>query len=77
MDSLKFTLSLAQGLLEKQGSAVPHPVYSCPSLEPLRKRLTKRHFLERIPTTGKKAKPQKKMYSVLKTWQKEGFDLLV
>jgi hypothetical protein len=30
------------------------------SLEPPSKRLTERHFLERIPTTGKKAKPLKK-----------------
>jgi hypothetical protein len=46
--------------VEKHGSAVPRPVYDRPSLEPLPKRLTERHYLERIPTTGKKAKPQKR-----------------
>jgi hypothetical protein len=60
MDTLKFRLSLAQGLVEKQGSAVLRPVYGRQSLEPLPKRLTERHFLERIPSTGKKAKPQKR-----------------
>jgi hypothetical protein len=35
MDTLKFRLSLAQGLLEKHGSAVPRPVYSRQSLEPI------------------------------------------
>jgi hypothetical protein len=59
MESLKFRLSLAQGLVEKHGSAVPRPVYDHPSLEPPPKRLTERHFLEHIPATGKKAEPQK------------------
>jgi hypothetical protein len=59
MDTLKFRLSLAQGLVGKHCSAVPRPVYGHQSLEPLPKRLTERHFLERIPATGKKAKPQK------------------
>jgi hypothetical protein len=40
MNTLKFRLSLAQGLVEKCGSAVPRPVYSRQSLEPLPKRLT-------------------------------------
>jgi hypothetical protein len=55
MDTLKFKLSLSQGLVEKHSSAVPRP-----SLEPPPKRLTERHFFEHIPTTGKKAKPQKR-----------------
>jgi hypothetical protein len=46
--------------LEKHGSAVSRPVYGCPSHEPLPNRLTERHFLERIPATGQKAKPQKR-----------------
>jgi hypothetical protein len=74
MDTLKFRLSLAQGLVEKHSSAVP--VYGRLSLEPPPKRLTERHFLERIPATGKKAKPQKRCI-VLRTWQKGGIDLLV
>jgi hypothetical protein len=59
MGTLKFRLSLAQVLVEKHGSAVPCPVYSCQSLEPPTKRLRERHFLEHIPATGKKAKPQR------------------
>jgi hypothetical protein len=38
--SLKFRLSLAQGLVEKHGSGVPRPVHNCPSTEFLPKRLT-------------------------------------
>jgi hypothetical protein len=60
MDTLKFRHSLAQGLVEKHGSAVPCPVYGRPSLEPLPKRPAEQHFLENIPATGKKAKPQEK-----------------
>jgi hypothetical protein len=60
MDTLKFRLSLAQDLVEKHGSAVPCPVYGRPSLEPPPKRFTEQHFLEHIPTTGKKARPQKR-----------------
>jgi hypothetical protein len=60
MDTLKFRLSQAKGLVEKYGSRVPRPVYGRPSVEPPPKRLTERHFLERIPATGKKAKPQKR-----------------
>jgi hypothetical protein len=60
VDTLKFRLSLAQGLFKKYGFVVPRAVYGRPSLEPLPKRLTERHFLEHIPATGKKAKPQQK-----------------
>jgi hypothetical protein len=60
MDTLKFRLTLAQGLVEKYGPSVPRPVYGRPSVEPPPKRLTERHFLERIPATGKKAKPQRR-----------------
>jgi hypothetical protein len=60
MNTLKFRLSLAQDLVEKHGSGVPHPVYGCPSVEPPPKRLTEGHFTERIHTTQKKARPQRK-----------------
>jgi hypothetical protein len=40
IDSLKFKVSLAQGLMEKHGSGVPRPVYGRPSVEPPPKRLT-------------------------------------
>jgi hypothetical protein len=33
-DSLKFRLSLAQGLMEEHGSSVPPPVYDHPSIGP-------------------------------------------
>jgi hypothetical protein len=45
-DPLKFRLLLIEGLIENQSSAVPHPVYGCPSTEPSPKRLTGRHILE-------------------------------
>jgi hypothetical protein len=60
MDTLKFRISLAQGLVEKYGPRVPRPVHGRPSVVPPPKRLTERHFLERIPATGKKAKPQRR-----------------
>jgi hypothetical protein len=60
IDTLKFRLSLAQGLVEKHSSAVPCPVYGRQLLELAPKRLTERHFLERIPATGSRAKPQKR-----------------
>jgi hypothetical protein len=72
MDTLKFRLSLAQGLMEKHGSAVPHPVYGRQSLEPPPKRLTERHFLEHIPATGKKAKPQKRCIVCSKHGKRKG-----
>jgi hypothetical protein len=59
MDTLKFRLRLTQGLVEKYGPSVPRPVYGCPSIEPPPKSLTERHFVERIPATGNKAKPQR------------------
>jgi hypothetical protein len=40
MDTLQFRISIAQDLVEKHRSAVPHPVYGYPSLEPPPKRLT-------------------------------------
>jgi hypothetical protein len=57
--SLKFMLSLAQGLVKKHSSGV-HPVHSCPSLEPPPKRLAEWHFLEHIPATGRKAELHRK-----------------
>ncbi|XP_021913795.1 piggyBac transposable element-derived protein 4-like, partial [Zootermopsis nevadensis] len=60
IDTLKFRILLAQGLVEKHGPAVPRPVTGHPSLEPPPKRLSERHFPERIPPTGKKARPQRK-----------------
>jgi hypothetical protein len=58
--SLKFRLSLAQGLVEKNNSGVPCPVHGHPSIELPPKRLAEQHFLEHIPATGKKARPKRK-----------------
>jgi hypothetical protein len=53
MDTINFRLSLAQGIVEKHGPAVPRPVYGRLSLELPPKRRTERHFLEGIPATGR------------------------
>ncbi|XP_021941441.1 piggyBac transposable element-derived protein 4-like [Zootermopsis nevadensis] len=60
LDTLRFRILLAQGLVEKHGPGVPRPSSGRPSLDPPPKRLSERHFQERIPATGKKAKPQKR-----------------
>jgi hypothetical protein len=60
MDTLQFRLSLVQGLMEKHGSGVLCPVHGRSSVQPPPKRLTERHFLERSPPTGKKARPHRK-----------------
>jgi hypothetical protein len=59
MDTLNFRLSLAQGLMEKHDSAVPRPVYGCPSLEPPPKRLTEQHFLDIFPPQERRQKLKK------------------
>jgi hypothetical protein len=71
MNPLKFRLSLAQGLVEKHGSSVPHPVYGRPSVEPPPKRLTERHFLECIPATRNKTRPQRKCVVCTKHGQRK------
>jgi hypothetical protein len=48
--------------VEKYGSGVPRPVYGRPSVEPPPKRLRERHFLKRIPATGKKAASKKDVW---------------
>ncbi|PNF31583.1 hypothetical protein B7P43_G00790 [Cryptotermes secundus] len=60
LDTLQFRLSLVQGLVEKHSSGVRRPVHGRPSVLPPPKRLTERHFLERIPPTGKKARPHRR-----------------
>jgi hypothetical protein len=59
LDHLSFRLVFIKGLIESHRPAVPRPVYGHPSTKPPPKRLTEWHFLEKIPATGKKAKPQK------------------
>jgi hypothetical protein len=67
-DPVKFRLLRIQGLTEKHRYAIPHHVYGCSSTRPPPKRLTEHHFLEKIPTTGKKDKPQRRCV----TWSKHG-----
>ncbi|PNF34159.1 hypothetical protein B7P43_G18264, partial [Cryptotermes secundus] len=62
MGTLKFRLSLAQGLLENYGSGFAHPIYGRPSVVPLPKRLAERHFLECIPVKGKKQSLKKDVW---------------
>jgi hypothetical protein len=76
IDSLKFRLSVAQGLVERNGSDVPHPVHGHPPIELPPKRLTEQHVLERIPAAGEKARPKRKCV-VHKTREKERFYLLL
>jgi hypothetical protein len=59
IDSLKFRLSLPQGLMEKHSSGVSCPVYGHLPIELLPKRFTE-HFLEHISATGKNIKPPRK-----------------
>jgi hypothetical protein len=49
-----------QGLVEKRGSGVLRPVHGRPSVRPPPKWLMEKHFLERIPPIGKKARPRRK-----------------
>jgi hypothetical protein len=77
-DPLKFRLFLIQGLIKKHWSAVPHPVYGHPSTKLPPKRLTVCHLLEKIPATGKKARPQRRVTCcVLKTWKMKRNNLWV
>jgi hypothetical protein len=66
MDSLKFWLLLAQGLVEIHESCISCPVHSHPSVELRTKRLTEQHFLEHIPAAGKRAEPLRKYVVCIK-----------
>jgi hypothetical protein len=65
IDSLKFRLSLAQGLLEEYSSGVLYIVRGHPIALP------------HIPSTGKKANLKKKMGDVHEIQEKERIYLLV
>jgi hypothetical protein len=70
MDTLQFRLSLVQGLVERHGSGIHRPVHGRPAVLPPPKRLTERHFLERIPPTGKKARPHRRCVVCTKKGQR-------
>jgi hypothetical protein len=52
-----------------------NPVHSRPSVQPLPKRLTERHFLERILPMGKKARPDRRC--VVCTKRARGKNLII
>jgi hypothetical protein len=54
LDHMSFRLALIKGLIDTYRPGVPWPVHGHPSTEPPPKRLTERHFLEKIPTSGKR-----------------------
>jgi hypothetical protein len=70
MDTLQFRLWLVQGLVERHVSGIHHPVHVRPSVVPLPKRLTERHFLERISPAGKKARPHRRCVVCTKKGQR-------
>jgi hypothetical protein len=59
-EHLTFRLQLITSLFEKFGRTVHSRKQGRPSINPPPARLTERHFIEKIPPTGKKAKPQKR-----------------
>jgi hypothetical protein len=58
-DHLTFRLQLITSLFERFGRTVHSHKQRRPSINPPPARLTERHFTEKIPSTGKKAKPRK------------------
>jgi hypothetical protein len=70
IDSLRFRLSPAQGLIEEHSSGVPRPVHGFPPIELPHKTLIEQHFMEHIPATLKKVKPYK-LCGMHKTWGKK------
>jgi hypothetical protein len=66
LDYLSFRLALIKGLIETHGLAV----YGRPSVEPPPKRLTERHFFEKIPVSGKKGQTAKVLFVLDKRSEK-------
>lgn len=59
-DHFEARLQLIQCLIEKYGAAVKRPTIGRPTTEPRPSRLVERHFIERIPPTEKKERPQRR-----------------
>lgn len=59
-DHLTFRLALVKELLETFQMEAPKPTHGRPSTEPQPARLAGRHFIEKIPPTGKKSRPQRR-----------------
>ena len=60
IDHLTFRVQLVTSLFEKYGRAVQYRKQGRHSINPPPAHLTERHFLEKIPATGKEVKPQKR-----------------
>lgn len=59
-DHLSFRLELIKQIVERFLVAAPQKTSGRPSTEPKPARLVERHFLEKLPATGKKARPQRR-----------------
>lgn len=59
-DHLTFRLGLVKELLERFHTEAPKPTHGRPSKDPQPSRLTERHFVQEIPPTEKKARPQRR-----------------
>ncbi|XP_046402046.1 piggyBac transposable element-derived protein 4-like [Ischnura elegans] len=59
-DHLFFRISLVKALFSANRPQLGTPTLGRPSINPPPRRLVERHFIERIPATGKKAKPQRR-----------------
>jgi hypothetical protein len=64
LDHLNFRLELVKGLRKTHESTVPWSVYGYPSTETPPKNLRERHFLEKIPASGKMPKRSSSMLFV-------------
>ncbi|PSN39794.1 hypothetical protein C0J52_19451 [Blattella germanica] len=60
MDHLNFRVNLVTSLFERYGSTLEIRKQGRASINPPPTRLRERHFIEKIPATGKKEKPQKR-----------------
>ena len=70
MDHLNFRIQLVKELLETHGRAVETRQVGRPSKTPMPERITAHHFIERIPSTEKKAKPYKRCIVCCKSTKK-------
>ncbi|PSN53144.1 hypothetical protein C0J52_06286 [Blattella germanica] len=73
-DNLIFRAELVTSLFERYGSTLKTRKQGRLSINPPPTHLTERHFIEKIPATGKKAE---KMYCVSEKWKEVGVSLLV
>jgi hypothetical protein len=70
-DHLTFRLQLITPPFERYGQGAQSHQVCRPSINPPPQRLTQRHFIEKIPATGRKAKPQKRCVVCQKRGKRE------